>query len=98
MTSLGDFVHAGVGILIHARWTSSVTKFCRISDRLLYVDVKLHGKLYKILAIYVPPKLVSMILENVYWTDKEMVANVWLEEILILICSVVGGGIVYGSC
>ena len=54
VTSLGDFVHAGVGILIHARWTSDVTTFCRVSDRLLYVDVKLHGKGYRILAIYVP--------------------------------------------
>ena len=54
VTSLGDFVHAGGGILIRARWASIVTTFYRISDRLLYVDVRLYGKAHRILAIYVP--------------------------------------------
>ena len=38
-----EFVYAGVAILVHRRWASSITKFQKVSDRVVYVDLLLHG-------------------------------------------------------
>ena len=54
MTSLGDLVNARVGILIHARWTSMISTFHRISDGLIYVDVKLNEWNYRVILVYIP--------------------------------------------
>ena len=52
ISSLGTFVHAGVAILIHQRWVQSITSFSRVSDRLLFVDLSMRERLYRIQFIY----------------------------------------------
>lgn len=54
ISSLGGFVHVGVAILIHQRWVQSVVKFARVSDRVLYLDLLVNERLYKIITVYVP--------------------------------------------
>ena len=49
-----EFIYAGVAILVHARWASSIVHFQKVSDRLVYVDLLLHGLKYRVIAIYVP--------------------------------------------
>ena len=49
-----EFIYAGVAILVHARWASSIIRFHKISDKLVFVDLLLHGSKYKVIAIYVP--------------------------------------------
>lgn len=49
-----EFVYARVAILVHTRWALSIIQFHKISDRLLFVDLLLHGSKYNVIAIYVP--------------------------------------------
>ena len=55
-------MYAGVAILVHARWASSVVKFQKISDRVVYVDLVLHGLKYRVVAVYVPHARYAQIL------------------------------------
>ena len=54
ISSLGTFVHAGVAILIHARWVQFIKTFVRVSDRLLYLDLSVNGRCYRFSAVYFP--------------------------------------------
>ena len=49
-----EFIYAGVAILVHSRWASSIIQFHKISDRLVFVDLLLHESKYRVIAIYVP--------------------------------------------
>ena len=49
-----EFEYARVAILVHARWASSVVKFQKVSGRVVYVDLVVHGLKYRIVAVCVP--------------------------------------------
>jgi len=51
-------------ILVHARWASSIIRFHKVSDRLVYVDLLLNGNKYRVIAVYVPHAGY-----DVYWFD-----------------------------
>ena len=49
-----EFIHAGVSILVNARWKHSILQFGKVSDRVAYVDLCINNKQYRIIAVYVP--------------------------------------------
>ena len=49
-----EFKYAGVSILVHARWTGSIVRFCKVSDRVVYGDLLINDRKYRIIAVYVP--------------------------------------------
>jgi exonuclease III len=49
-----EFRWSGVAILVNARWAPCIIDFCKISDRVAYVDLVLSGTKYRIIAVYVP--------------------------------------------
>ena len=52
--SRGEFKYSGVAILIHARWVGEIITSRNVSDRIVYVDIRLFGRKYRIIATYVP--------------------------------------------
>jgi exonuclease III len=49
-----DSGRRGVGILLHKRWRKHVLGFTPISERLCYIDVKIHGVKYRLVSVYFP--------------------------------------------
>ena len=41
-------------MLIHKRWVHSIIECKQVSDRIVYVDMIVFGKKYRIIAVYVP--------------------------------------------
>ena len=54
ITNLQEDTHAGVGILIHARWSAYIVNIGRISGRLMFIDMKIGTHRLRYIAIYVP--------------------------------------------
>ena len=52
ITNLGDDNDAGVGILVHARWTQSMCNIHLISNRMMVVDVSVKQYSIRIAAVY----------------------------------------------
>lgn len=50
----GESVHAGAAILVHKRWVHSIAACVQVSDRIVYIDLVVFGKTYRIIAVYVP--------------------------------------------
>ena len=50
----GESYYAGAAILIHKRWVHSITACVQVSDRIVYIDLVVFGKTYRIIAVYVP--------------------------------------------
>ena len=73
VSSLGTFVHAGVAILIHQRWVQFITKFIRVSDRLLYLDLFVNGRSYRFSAVYVPHAGYSVDIFNSCYDDLKSI-------------------------
>ena len=44
----------GVGILIHRSWTKSIVGAVPVSERLCYIDLRLHGNKYRFISVYFP--------------------------------------------
>lgn len=49
-----EFKRSGVGILVNARWAPYIIDWCKISDKVAYVDLALNGTKYRVIAIYIP--------------------------------------------
>ena len=49
-----EFICAGVAILLHKRWLSSVIGYKRVSDRLLFLDLAVGHRKYRIISVYFP--------------------------------------------
>ena len=49
-----EFRHSGVAILVNARWAPCIIDFCKVSDRVGYVDLVLNGTTFRIISVYVP--------------------------------------------
>ena len=48
------FKYARVSILVHVRWAENILRFCKISDRVVYADLLINDRKYRIVAVYVP--------------------------------------------
>ena len=53
ITNLGDCNSAGVGILVHARWTRCIRKVHMVSDRVMAIDVSIAQYSVRIRAVYI---------------------------------------------
>ena len=49
-----EFKCSGAAILIHARWTASTVRFCKVFDRLVFADMIINSKKYRVIAVYMP--------------------------------------------
>ena len=49
-----EFKFSGVAILVNARWAPCIIEFCKVSDRIAYVDLVLNGTKYRIVSVYIP--------------------------------------------
>ena len=54
ITNFGDCNSAGVGILVHARWTRYIRKVHLVSDRVMAIDVSIAHYSARIAAVYMP--------------------------------------------
>ena len=49
-----DSGRRGVGVLVNKRWTKSILGAVPVSERLCYVDMKVHGKQQRFISVYFP--------------------------------------------
>jgi len=49
-----DASHLGAAILLHAQYSDNVSRIHNCSDRLVAIDVTLHGAQYRIISAYAP--------------------------------------------
>ena len=69
-------VHAGVGILVHARLAKMIRRIYRKSDRVLGMDLMFHNKLIKLVAVYCPTTNYPIsCLEQVYLDLQNLVED-----------------------